>query len=37
MFWDGKTASGATAASGVYLLKATGFKLNTMQKIVLIK
>lgn len=37
LFWDGKTASGATAASGLYLLKANGPKLNILQKIVLIK
>ncbi|MBI3554238.1 MAG: hypothetical protein HY077_17205 [Elusimicrobia bacterium] len=36
-FWNGSTASGRTVASGVYLLKITGPKLDTVNKIVVIK
>ncbi len=35
--WDGKTAQGNTVASGVYLLKTTGPKINVINKIVVIK
>lgn len=35
--WDGKNAGGRTVASGVYLLKATGPKLNLIDKIVVLK
>jgi len=36
-FWDGKTDSGATAASGLYLLHLKGPKTDDKEKIVLIK
>lgn len=35
--WDGKNSAGRTVASGVYLLKATGPKLNLIDKIVVVK
>lgn len=35
--WDGKTAGGATAASGVYVVRVTGPKLDAVNKVVLIK
>lgn len=35
--WDGKTGLGNTVASGVYLLSVRGPKLDTLQKIVVIK
>jgi hypothetical protein len=35
--WNGTTALGNTVASGVYLLKANGPKLDTIEKIVVIK
>jgi hypothetical protein len=35
--WDAKTGHGATVASGVYLLKVTGPKLDTINKVVVIK
>lgn len=37
VFWDGRNAQGATVASGVYVLHATGPKLNVRQKIIVIK
>lgn len=35
--WDGKTGSGNYAASGLYVIRFTGPKLDTLQKVVLIK
>lgn len=35
--WDGRTATGASAPSGVYFVQATGPKLNQKSKIVLIR
>lgn len=35
--WNGRTAGGTMVASGLYLLRATGPKLDTTQKIVVIK
>jgi putative endonuclease len=35
--WNGRTATGATVASGLYLLKVIGPKLNMISKIVVIK
>lgn len=35
--WNGRTAQGHTAASGVYLVRATGPKLDAVNKVVLIK
>jgi len=37
LFWDGKTALGNTVASGVYLLRVIGQKIDTKEKIVVIK
>ncbi|MFA6003447.1 MAG: hypothetical protein WC881_05200 [Elusimicrobiota bacterium] len=37
LWWDGKTARGHTVASGVYLLHTVGQKLNSKEKIVVIK
>ena len=37
MTWDGKTDSGRTAASGLYLVSVRGPKLSTTEKVVLIK
>lgn len=37
VFWDGKTAGGRAAASGLYVLKAKGPKLDTTRKIVVIR
>ena len=37
VFWDGKTASGYAAASGLYVLRAKGPKLDATRKIVVIK
>ncbi|MDD5657095.1 MAG: FlgD immunoglobulin-like domain containing protein [Elusimicrobia bacterium] len=36
-FWDGKTAAGNTVASGVYVLRALGQKIDSKSKIVVIK
>jgi hypothetical protein len=35
--WDGRDASGAAVASGLYILHVSGPKLNTRQKIVLVR
>ncbi|HAM35719.1 MAG TPA: hypothetical protein DEB40_14165 [Elusimicrobia bacterium] len=37
VFWDGKTGLGNTVASGVYLLHTVGEKLNSKDKIVVVK
>ncbi len=37
VFWDGKTALGNTVASGVYLLRVIGQKIDVKEKIVVIK
>lgn len=37
LFWNGTTGSGASVASGVYILHASGTRLNSKQKIVVIK
>lgn len=37
LFWNGASAAGGTVASGVYILHATGPRLDTKQKIVVIK
>src|SRR5262249_49093074 len=37
LFWDGKTAQGNTVASGVYVLKAQGPKLDAITKVVVVK
>jgi hypothetical protein len=37
LFWDGKTASGHVVASGLYVLRAVGQKIDSREKIVVIK
>ena len=37
LFWDGKTAGGHTVASGLYLLRAVGQKIDSKEKIAVIK
>jgi hypothetical protein len=37
LYWNGKTAEGNEVASGVYFVKVTGPKLNTKEKVVVIR
>ena len=37
VFWDGRTGSGRAVASGVYLLRSKGPKIDSIEKIVVIK
>ena len=37
LFWDGTTAAGHTVASGLYLLRTVGQKIDSSEKIVVIK